>query len=39
MNDMTEPTKAKGGNVIEYLKKIGDVIVKDPSGNTANKKA
>lgn len=32
-----EPTKAKGDNVIDLLKKIADIILKDPSGNTANK--
>ena len=37
INDMIEPTKAKGGNVIELLKKIADTISKDPAGVTANK--
>ena len=35
--ELIEPTKAKGGNVINLLKKIAEVIVKDPSGSTANK--
>lgn len=37
LNVFIEPTKAKGDNVIDLLKKIADVILKDPSGNTANK--
>ena len=37
LNDLIETTKAKGGNVIESLKKIADVISKDPSGVAANK--
>ena len=37
VNDMIEPTKAKGGNVIELLKKIADIISNDPSGVTAIK--
>lgn len=37
LNDFIEPTKANGGNVIESLKKIADIILKDPSGNVANK--
>lgn len=37
INDFIEPTKAKGGNVIDSLKKVADVILKDPSGSTANK--
>lgn len=45
LNDFIEPTKAKGDNVIELLKKISGIISKDPSGdvamniiNAANKK-
>ncbi len=37
INDLIEPTKAKGGNVIDLLKKIADNIIKEPSGNIANK--
>jgi hypothetical protein len=37
LNDLIEPTKSKGGNVIYLLKKIADGVVKDPFGNTANK--
>ena len=37
LNDFIEPTKAKGGNVIDSLNKIAEVILKDPSGNTAIK--
>jgi hypothetical protein len=37
LNDLIEPTKAKGINFIDSLKKIAEVILKDPSGNTANK--
>ena len=37
INDLIEPTKAKGGNVIDLLKKIADNIVKEPSGSIANK--
>lgn len=37
LSDFIEPTKANGGNVIESLKKIADIILKDPSGNVANK--
>ncbi len=37
LNVFIEPTKAKGDNVIDLLKKIADVILKDPSGNIANK--
>jgi hypothetical protein len=37
LNDFIEPTQANGGNVIESLKKIADIILKDPSGNVANK--
>ena len=33
---MIEPIKAKGGNVIESLKRIAGVISKDPSGVAAN---
>jgi len=36
VNDMIEPIKAKGGNVIESLKRIANVISKDPSGVAAN---
>ena len=36
LNDMIEPIKAKGGNVIESLKRIENVISKDPSGIAAN---
>lgn len=35
VNDMLEPTKAKGGNVVDLLKKIIDGILKDPSGIAA----
>jgi hypothetical protein len=34
--DMIEPTKAKGGNVIEPLKRIANAVSKDPSGVAAN---
>ena len=37
LNDFIEPTKAKGGNVIDSLKKIANVILKEPSGSTAIK--
>ena len=37
LNDFIEPTKANGGNVIEYLKQLYAIIVKDPSGSSANK--
>ncbi|HSF49384.1 MAG TPA: hypothetical protein VLA74_01380 [Nitrososphaeraceae archaeon] len=37
INDLIEPTKAKGGNVIDLLKKIADNILKEPSGSIANK--
>jgi hypothetical protein len=37
INDLIEPTKAKGGNVIDLLKKIADSIIKEPSGSIANK--
>ena len=37
INDLIEPTKAKGGNVIDLLKKIADNIIKEPSGSIANK--
>ena len=33
--DLIKPTKAKGGNVIESLKKIAEIILKEPSGSTA----
>jgi hypothetical protein len=36
INELIEPTKAKGGNVIELLKKIAGGILKDPSGNIAS---
>ena len=35
VNDMIEPIKVKGGNVIESLKRIAGVIIKDPSGFAA----
>jgi hypothetical protein len=34
---MIEPIKAKGGNVIESLKRIAGAISKDPSWIAANK--
>ena len=37
LNDLIEPTKSKGGNVIDVLKKIANVILKEPSGSTAIK--
>ena len=37
INDLIEPTNAKGGNVIELLKKITQDILNDPSGGIANK--
>ena len=37
INDFIQTTKTKGGNIIDSLKKIAGVIVKDPSGSTANK--
>jgi hypothetical protein len=37
INDLIEPTKAKGGNVIDLLKTIADNIIKEPAGNIANK--
>ena len=36
VNDMIEPIKSKGGNVIESLKRIANVVSKDPSGVAAN---
>ena len=36
VNGSTEKTKAKGGNVIESLKKIAGNILNDPSGKVAN---
>ena len=35
INDMIEPIKAKGGNVIESLQRIAGVISKDPTGFAA----
>lgn len=37
LNDLIAPTKAKGGNVNESLRKISDIVTNDPSGNLANK--
>jgi hypothetical protein len=37
INDFIGPTEAEGGNVLEYLKQIAKIVVKDPSGNIANK--
>jgi hypothetical protein len=37
INDFIGPTEAKGGNVLEYLKQIAEIVLKDPSGNIANK--
>ena len=37
LNDLIAPTKAKGGNVIESLKKISEIVTNDPSGNIANR--
>ena len=37
LNDFIAPTKAKGGNVNESLKKISEIVTNDPSGNIANK--
>ena len=37
LTDFIEPTKAKGGNVIEFLKQLSEIIVKEPSGSIANK--
>jgi hypothetical protein len=37
INDLIEPTKAKGGNVTDLLKKIADNIIKEPAGSIANK--
>lgn len=36
LNDFIEPTKAKGGNVIESLKQLSEIILKEPSGSIAN---
>ncbi len=35
VNDLSEKTKAKGGNVIESLKKIAENILNEPSRNVA----
>ena len=35
INDMIEPTKAKGGNVIDSLKNIAKFVLNDPSGKVA----
>ena len=37
INDFIEPTEAEGGNVLGYLKQIAKIVLKDPSGNIANK--
>jgi hypothetical protein len=37
LNDFIASTKAKGGNVIESLKKISEIVTNDPSANIANK--
>ncbi len=37
LDDFIAPTKAKGGNIIESLKKIADIVSKDPTGILANK--
>ena len=36
VNDLSESTKANGGNVIESLKKIAGTVLNDPTGNVAN---
>lgn len=36
LNDFIEPTKAKGGNVMESLKQLSEIILKEPSGSIAN---
>ena len=36
VNDLSESTKAKGGNVIESLQKIAGLVLNDPTGNAAN---
>ena len=45
INELSQKEKAKGGNVIESLQRIANVVSKDPSGvaakniiNAANKK-
>ena len=35
IDDLSGKTKAKGGNVIDSLKKMAGIILKDPSGNVA----
>jgi hypothetical protein len=37
INDFIGPTEAEGGNVLGYLKQIAKIVLKDPSGNIANK--
>lgn len=37
INDFIGATEAEGGNVLEYLKQIANIVLKDPSGNIANK--
>lgn len=37
INDFIGATEAEGGNVLEYLKQIAKIVLKDPSGNIANK--
>jgi hypothetical protein len=36
VNDLSESTKAKGGNDIESLKNIAELVLNDPSGKAAN---
>ena len=37
LNDFIEPTKASGASILEPLKNIAEVILEDPTGNTAEK--
>lgn len=36
LNDFIESTKSNGDNIMELLKKIAGIILKDPSGKVAN---
>lgn len=36
-DDFIEPTKARGENILEPLKTIAQIILEDPTGNTAEK--
>ena len=37
INDFIGPTEGEGGNVLEYRKQNTKIVLKDPSGNIANK--